>query len=120
MDKTFIAEMKMRLLQQQIDLRQQVEDSSRQGTTTDDDPNTRFPQYGISQDDNALEVSDYQDNISVQHGLQAELDQIDLALQKIEQGTYGICSNCNQVIPKDRLMIFPAATTCVSCTSHQS
>jgi RNA polymerase-binding transcription factor DksA len=116
LDLKFIADTKKRLLEQKAGLMEQVDDSSRQGTTTDDESSTRFPQYGISQDDNALEVSNYQDSISVQHGLNVELAQIDLAMAKIEQGTYGVCGNCGQDIPKERLMVFPAATLCVSCS----
>ena len=120
LDLDFVAKIKQRLLKQKTELMEQVDDSSRQGTTTDDDTNTRFPQYGISQDDNALEVSNYQDSISVQHGLNAELAQIDLAIAKIEQGAYGVCSNCGQDIPKERLMVFPAATLCVSCSKDKT
>jgi RNA polymerase-binding transcription factor DksA len=116
LESKFVAEIKKLLLQQQAELLGQVDDSSRQGTTSDDDPNTRFPQYGFSQDDNAMEVSNYQDNISVQHGLNEELSQIKLALLKIDQGAYGICSNCGQDIPKERLSVFPAATLCVNCS----
>lgn len=120
MDSKFIAEIKSRLLQQKTALQAQVNDSSKQGTSPDDEVVTRFPQYGISPDDNALEVSNYQDSISVQHGLQEELDQIERALKQIEQGTYGTCSNCGQAIPKERLKIFPAATVCVACSKAKS
>ena len=40
------------------------------------------------------------------------------ALQRIEDGTYGICKVCHKLIPKARLEAVPTATKCVSCKSE--
>lgn len=49
-------------------------------------------------------------------GLQAaQLEQIDRALARIEDGTYGICEGCGQAIPVARLEVMPSATSCVEC-----
>ena len=37
------------------------------------------------------------------------------ALQRIEEGTYGKCIDCENDIPKGRLEVYPAAKRCVSC-----
>ena len=37
------------------------------------------------------------------------------ALQKIEDGTYGICKDCHQEIPIERLKAVPGALRCVKC-----
>ena len=37
------------------------------------------------------------------------------ALERIEAGTYGICKNCESLIPKLRLEHVPTATRCVEC-----
>lgn len=47
----------------------------------------------------------------------ATVVEIDLALQKIEDGTYGICEQCGDVIPDARLQALPYAALCVSCKS---
>ncbi len=39
------------------------------------------------------------------------------ALQRIAEGDYGECMNCNKEIPKRRLEVFPAAKRCVECES---
>ncbi|MFX0592677.1 TraR/DksA family transcriptional regulator [Melissospora conviva] len=41
--------------------------------------------------------------------------QFERALSRLEEGTYGWCEGCAAGIPVERLEIFPAATTCVSC-----
>ncbi len=47
----------------------------------------------------------------------AAVDEIDRALAKIDSGTYGICEQCGQPIPKARLKAVPYATLCVACKS---
>ncbi|MDR0335537.1 MAG: TraR/DksA C4-type zinc finger protein [Planctomycetaceae bacterium] len=43
------------------------------------------------------------------------LDQVDEALARIKEGTYGICESCGGRIPKIRLNFLPYATLCVHC-----
>jgi RNA polymerase-binding protein DksA len=43
------------------------------------------------------------------------LKQVELALERMENGTYGICVDCEQPIPVARLEAVPTATRCVPC-----
>lgn len=45
----------------------------------------------------------------------AELDAIDAALKRIEDGVYGICTECGVDIPAARLHAAPETPRCVSC-----
>ena len=47
----------------------------------------------------------------------AAVDEIDRALEKLEDGTYGVCERCGQSIPKERLKAIPWAALCVTCKS---
>ena len=47
----------------------------------------------------------------------AAIDQIDTAIAKIHEGTYGRCENCGTAIPKERLKALPYAALCVKCKS---
>src|ERR1700722_8088176 len=44
-----------------------------------------------------------------------ELTQIDKALARITQGSYGLCEFCQAKIPVARLNALPYSTTCVDC-----
>ena len=44
-----------------------------------------------------------------------EIEAIDLALTRIEAGSYGRCEGCGKGIPAARLEALPAATTCLAC-----
>ncbi|HET8690625.1 MAG TPA: TraR/DksA family transcriptional regulator [Steroidobacteraceae bacterium] len=45
----------------------------------------------------------------------AELAQINRALAQIEQGSYGICSQCGQPIGERRLQALPYSDRCITC-----
>jgi len=41
-----------------------------------------------------------------------------LALTRVSDGEYGVCSECGAAIPSRRLLAVPDATTCVACQSR--
>lgn len=47
------------------------------------------------------------------------LKKIEKALQKIEEGTYGVCEACGALIDEKRLMARPEATLCIDCKRAQ-
>ena len=47
------------------------------------------------------------------------LTQTEHALERIEDGTYGLCESCGQPIGKNRLMAFPRATLCLTCKQRE-
>ena len=46
------------------------------------------------------------------------LEQIEEALERIEDGIYGVCEQCNAKIPKARLNAIPYTILCVKCASR--
>jgi RNA polymerase-binding transcription factor DksA len=47
------------------------------------------------------------------------LAEIDAALARVEDGTYGRCESCNTAIPTERLAAMPATRTCVTCRAKE-
>jgi len=45
---------------------------------------------------------------------------LDRALQMIEEGTFGICHACGELISKERLEEVPHTTSCFSCKTNAS
>ena len=43
------------------------------------------------------------------------IDKIDLALERLEAGTYDVCAQCGGKIPLGRLEAKPSASLCVTC-----
>jgi RNA polymerase-binding transcription factor len=50
----------------------------------------------------------------------AALAELDRALEKVDEGTYGVCDDCEQLISSDRLEAMPSATLCVTCSARRS
>jgi RNA polymerase-binding protein DksA len=47
------------------------------------------------------------------------LQQVEHALERIDDGTYGVCEQCGKPIGKMRLMAFPRATLCMPCKQRE-
>ncbi|MGY2075479.1 TraR/DksA family transcriptional regulator [Blastococcus sp. SYSU DS0828] len=48
--------------------------------------------------------------------LQRTIEEIDAALARLVDGSYGRCTGCGTAIPEERLELRPFARTCVACT----
>ena len=77
----------------------------------------KFPEYGQSDEDNALEVTDYENNLSMEQQLKFLLKKVDSTLKSIEKGTYGQCQICKKLIEEDRLKLMPYADVCTNCNN---
>lgn len=66
----------------------------------------------------AIDLSDDEILEGVDDVLREEIGQIRLALDRIENGTYGICSNCGAEISHERLHARPIATRCIKCATE--
>lgn len=47
------------------------------------------------------------------------LQKIDRALAKIDEGTFGLCEQCEEALAINRLKARPVATLCISCKEEQ-
>jgi RNA polymerase-binding transcription factor DksA len=63
----------------------------------------------------AVDLADDEALEGVDDVLRAEIQQIRLALLRIENGTYGTCSKCGKDICRERLEARPIATRCIDC-----
>ena len=50
----------------------------------------------------------------------AKVGEIDAALSRVDEGTYGTCEACGNPIPEARLEAVPEATLCVTCKTGAS
>lgn len=59
----------------------------------------------LSEDINFKRLETHRDNLA----------RIDEALRKLSEGTYGICEDCGEEIPRERLEVMPFAILCRDC-----
>jgi RNA polymerase-binding protein DksA len=48
-----------------------------------------------------------------------QVEEIEVALQRMEAGSYGVCEKCGQPIKFERLEALPTASACVECQERQ-
>lgn len=51
--------------------------------------------------------------------LRETLDEVERALAKHDEGTFGLCENCGKPIAPARLEAMPTARFCIDCASKQ-
>lgn len=71
-------------------------------------------------EEEASAAAEFAGLMAAENRILSELADVEYALQKFEQGTYGICERCGEPISWDRLEILPEAKLCVKCKAIQA
>ncbi|WEV78660.1 TraR/DksA C4-type zinc finger protein [Janibacter cremeus] len=74
---------------------------------------------GDDQADAGAKSFEREHELSLVAGARAGLEQNLHALERLEDGSYGICESCGNPIGKLRLQAYPRATLCMTCKSTQ-
>lgn len=114
-DKKILEELKTALLKEKEELEINLGKIARPIGKEEGDYETSFEDIGTDKDDNATEVDQYTQNLSIENTLEKKLQEILEALTMMEDGTYGFCENCQKEIPIERLRANPSAKTCIQC-----
>ncbi|MFS0864430.1 TraR/DksA C4-type zinc finger protein [Fredinandcohnia sp. 179-A 10B2 NHS] len=69
--------------------------------------------------DEATALYEREKDIALNEHIEKELEDIEYALQAIENGTYGKCEKCGKDIPFERLQAIPTTTYCVEHSPTQ-
>jgi RNA polymerase-binding transcription factor DksA len=65
------------------------------------------------QGDIGTETFEREKDFSLLEQLEAEIEDLDAALRKIDEGTYGVCEICGKPIDPERLAAMPGTRTCI-------
>lgn len=115
MNKKTLAIIKEKLEEEKKRLEEGLADFTKKDIKIKDNYQSKFPQYGDKEDENAAEVAEYGDRLSLEYALEKQLTDVNKALASLAKGNYGICKYCGQPIEEKRLLIRPTSTSCVVC-----
>lgn len=116
MDHAFVEQVRKRLLAEKVQLEKDLGDFGKKDKKDPTHFQTTYPEsQGTSEDDNAAEVAEYADELSIESKLEAELRDTVRALDAIAKGKYGICKYCGKEIDMKRLEARPTSSACISC-----
>ena len=71
-------------------------------------------------EEEATESFELERRLTMEKRLIDQLAEVEHALQKFEDGTYGLCDNCGQPINPERLEALPQASLCLDCKARQA
>ena len=118
MDKKTLEKIKEKLLKEKEELNKELNSFAQKNDKVDNDYETKFPDYGEHEDENASEVADFESDLYLEKTLEISLKKIDEALKRIEDGTYGTCEECGKKILEERCLAFPTAAKCMECKKN--
>jgi len=75
--------------------------------------------YG-EEGDMATEMVEVEKGLILENRVRGQLAEVEHALQKFDEGTYGLCDSCGQAIESARLEALPYANLCMSCKARQA
>ena len=107
------AGIRTRLEQERDSLHDQIDSLAVDNQNQQDD-------YGVGNHlaDDATEVFTRERNIALRNNAQELLAQVEAALHRLDEGTYGVCARCGREIATERLEALPSATLCINCQSE--
>jgi DnaK suppressor protein len=118
LDEQTLSEIKAGLLVRREQITGELQELAKKDDHEADNLGAKFPEYGSKPDENAQEINDYTTNIATEKILEKTLEDIDSALARMENGTYGICKYCKQPINVKRLIARPVASACMACKTE--
>jgi DnaK suppressor protein len=71
-------------------------------------------------EEEATESFELEKRLTLEKRIREQLAEVEHALQKFEDGTYGSCDNCGQPIDPARLEALPQASLCLNCKTLQA
>lgn len=74
---------------------------------------------GDDQADVGAKAYEREHELAMTHNARELLTQTEQALERIADGSYGICQSCGQPIGKARLQAYPRAVLCVECKQRE-
>ena len=66
-------------------------------------------------EEEATESFELEKRLTLEKRIRGQLAEVEHALQKFEDGTYGKCDNCGQPIDPARMEALPQASLCLNC-----
>jgi DnaK suppressor protein len=108
-----IGKLKQRLTEEKRELEKHFEINGTSGETQAADSGGELNAYDNHPADLATETFERERDQAIDESFDVKLQEVNAALQRMEQGTYGVCDMCENQIPYERLEALPWTAYCV-------
>jgi len=110
-----MASIEQRLNEERDHLTHDLEVKVQQVAEDGDDLDPERGGVGNHMADDANQTAEQETMLSLEGSIRRQMDQVNQALARIKNGTYGTCANCGNPIPPARLEARPSSLLCISC-----
>lgn len=117
--KKIIASIYKKLVEEKKSIEERLRALTKRSEDTAQEEDALWKERGQKTDENAAEVAEYADSLSVTDSLSSRLSAINQGLDAIKKNTYGICEVCKKHIEDARLNVMPTATRCMKCAQKK-
>lgn len=118
MDATKLNEMKTALFARRDEIQVELDRLGQEMQWLGADQETERGGLGNHLAEDGSNVMEQERISTVSADLEDVMNQINAALHRIEQGTYGTCQRCGRPINPERLEAFPYVAYCIECQSY--
>lgn len=115
LNKDQIKQLRQLLITERIKLAEEIKSIARDVSTSPRDASGDLSAYTVHMADMAADTFDRELSMNIASSEQKTLYQIDDALKRLDDGSYGVCQECNQPIAMSRLKAVPYASMCIEC-----
>jgi len=120
MNQELIKNLKQSLESNKISIQKELGSFAKEDKTLKHNWDTKYPnREDGDKDEEADEVQEYDNKLSLEYSLELKLKDVNMALEKMEKGGYGICEKCGKKIDEERLLACPEAKTCLKCNGKK-
>ncbi|UOY94391.1 TraR/DksA C4-type zinc finger protein [Ectobacillus sp. JY-23] len=113
------AKFKELLLQQKQELEETLSNREEYERASEREASGELSLYDNHPGDMATELFEREKDLGLMEFWHKQLNDVNHALEKIENGQYGICEVSGEEIPLERLEAIPTATTCIEHTHNK-
>ena len=114
MEKKLTEELKKKLETEKASIQKELESFADEDPDLKHNWDTRYPKREDDDKEEAADdVQEYDNKLSLEYSMELKLKDVNNALDKIKNKTYGICENCGKQIETERLKAAPEARFCM-------
>ena len=113
--KEQIKQYRQLLITERAKLAEEIKSIAKDASTSPRDASGDLSAYTLHMADMAADTYERELSMNIASSEQQTLYQIDEALKRLDDGSFGVCQQCNQPISMSRLKAVPYASLCIEC-----
>ena len=113
--KEQVKQFRQLLITERVKLVEEIKSIARDASVSPRDASGDLSAYTVHMADMAADTYDRELSLNIASNEQKVLYEIDDALKRLDEGTFGVCLQCDHAVTMSRLKAVPYASLCINC-----